>query len=245
MPIDLSNLPEDVFPPLHMANSYGFLAYGGRLSVERLKAAYRQGVFPWYSEDPPKWFSPDPRFLIVPDNFKFSKSMRSVLRKEAFRVTLNQAFDEVIINCKDIEREDQDGTWITDEVLEGYRGLHKAGFSHSVEVWQDDILVGGLYGQNIGRCFCGESMFAKVSGASKVGFIAFCRNFFRFDGTLIDCQTYTPHLASFGALPYTRSAFKQELDRQNQIEEAGEGIDMKSFSDNFITDPEFLIFGEL
>lgn len=163
---------EIVFPDIETANHDGIIAIGGDLSPERLTLAYNSGIFPWYNEgEPIIWYSPDPRMVLYPDKLKISKSMRSILRKGNFKITFNQYFEEVIAHCKTINRKDQPGTWITDEMQKAYIQLHKNGIAKSVEVWQDKELIGGLYGIDLGHIFCGESMFSKVSNASKIAFI--------------------------------------------------------------------------
>lgn len=206
---------ELVFPPPHLANSSGILAVGGDLSIERLLLAYQMGIFPWYSpEEPIVWWSPNPRFVLYPDDLKVSKSMRQVLRKGLFSVTYDQDFPAVIRACKRIPRPYQDGTWITDEMEAAYIALHEAGFAHSVEVWRENRLVGGLYGISLGKCFFGESMFSRESNASKTGFITLVQTLKEKGFGLIDCQVYTDHLASLGAVEVTRSDFLWELERQ-------------------------------
>jgi len=190
---------ELIFPDYSEANPDGILAYGGDLSVERLKLAYRKGIFPWYNPgEPILWWFPDPRFVLYPEELKVSKSMTKILRENIFEITENHAFEEVISNCQKIFRPGQCGTWITNEMKAAYLELHRIGIAKSVEVWQNDELVGGFYGIEQKRVFCGESMFAKVSNASKAGFICFVRKYQkRYE--LIDCQVYTPHLESLGA----------------------------------------------
>ena len=191
---------EILFPNVETANPDGIIAIGGDLSSERLILAYKSGIFPWYNEgEPIIWYSPDPRMVLYPENLRISKSMRSVLRKENFQITFNQNFKEVISNCKKINRKDQPGTWITDEMQKAYIELYKIGIAKSVEVWQDDELVGGLYGIDLGHIFCGESMFSKVSNASKVAFIFLTQKCEKENYRLIDCQVYNEHLASLGA----------------------------------------------
>ena len=199
------------FPPVDQANQYGILAVGGDLSHERLLLAYKSGIFPWYSEgEPIIWYSPDPRMVLFPNQLRISKSMRQILRKNIFKVTFNEAFEEVIFNCKYANREPQGeyGTWITDEMKEAYVELYKKGIAKSVEVWQNDELVGGLYGVDMGTVFCGESMFSKASNASKVAFIHLVKSEkYKF----IDCQVYNPHLASLGAEEISRNEFLELL----------------------------------
>lgn len=189
---------ELVFPDYSEAIE-GIIAVGGDLSVQRLEEAYRKGIFPWFSEDDPiLWWFPDPRFVLFPDELKVSKSMRKIIRDGIFTFTENQCFEEVIKNCKKIHRTGQYGTWITDNMMDAYIKLHQSGIAKSIEVWKDDKLVGGFYGIEGKRIFCGESMFAKVSNASKAGFIHFVEKYkMRYD--LIDCQTHTDHLESLGA----------------------------------------------
>ena len=197
------------FPPVKFADQNGLLAVGGDLSLSRLKLAYTSGIFPWYSEgEPILWYSPDPRMVLFPDELKIAKSMRQIIRSNRFRVTFNQAFEDVILNCKNIDRNNQgqDGTWITNEMLDSYVKLHKEGIAKSVEVWDGDELVGGLYGVEAGSVFCGESMFSKVSNASKVALVSLVQNKEKVYN-LIDCQVYNDHLASLGAREIPREDF--------------------------------------
>ncbi|WP_179349308.1 leucyl/phenylalanyl-tRNA--protein transferase [Winogradskyella pacifica] len=194
------------FPDVSEASAEGLLAVGGDLSPERLIHAYSNGIFPWFQdEEPILWWSPDPRFVLFPEELKVSKSMRQVLKKGNFKVTINKAFKAVVENCATAKRNDQDGTWITEGMVNAYYRLHQLGYAKSIEVWQNDELVGGLYGIEItDSVFCGESMFAKVSNASKVGFITFIQN---SNYKLIDCQLHTKHLESLGAKNISRPAF--------------------------------------
>lgn len=203
---------ELIFPPLHQAEPDGLLAIGGDLSMERLLLAYRSGIFPWYDRKPIHWWSPDPRFILFPAELKISNSMKQLLRKSPFRISFNEDFAGVISNCGSIEREGQDGTWITKEMKAAYLRLHKAGYAISVECWQDETLVGGLYGVKIGKCFFGESMFAKVSNASKAAFITFIQQYEQ-DLAIVDCQLHTHHLASLGARFISRISFGDILQR--------------------------------
>jgi leucyl/phenylalanyl-tRNA--protein transferase len=198
------------FPDVSEATIDGLLAVGGDLSSERLLNAYSNGIFPWFEdEEPLMWWSPDPRFVLFPPDLKVSKSMKQVLKKKQFEVTENKAFRDVIENCAITKREGQRGTWITDDMVEAYIKLHKLGYAKSIEVWQKGDLVGGLYGLNIeNKVFCGESMFAKVSNASKVGFITFVQN---CDYNLIDCQLHTRHLESLGGKYISRLEFLKFL----------------------------------
>jgi len=193
------------FPDISQATDDGLLAIGGDLSPERLLLAYQKGIFPWFEASQPIiWWSPDPRMVLLPEELKVSKSMKKLLRQSEFEVTINKAFKEVITECAQAERQDQQGTWITKEMIEAYYRLHVLGHAKSVEVWKDGNLVGGLYGIDLGTVFCGESMFAKVSNASKYGFISFLQE---TDYKLIDCQVYTEHLASLGARQIPREEF--------------------------------------
>ncbi len=200
------------FPPVSSASIDGMIAIGGDLSVERLLLAYRSGIFPWYNEgEPIVWYSPDPRMVLFPEKLKVSKSMRQLINKKIFKVTFNTHFNEVIANCKIMNRNDQLGTWITDEMQKAYTKLHEFGVAKSVEVWLDDKLVGGLYGIDLGTIFCGESMFSHVSNASKIAFIYLVEKLKSENYSLIDCQMYTSHLESLGAQEIPRSDFLKYL----------------------------------
>lgn len=201
-----------VFPPVHLSQPDGLLAVGGDLSVERLLLAYRSGIFPWYEGEHILWWCPDPRFVLLPGELKVSKSMRVLIRKNMFDFTINQAFRDVINSCKTIDRREQQGTWITDEVKKAYIRLHELGFAHSAEVWQNGELLGGLYGVKLGNVFFGESMFSKVSNASKYAFIRFVEHLEKEGVKLIDCQVYTEHLESLGARMIARELFCSLLD---------------------------------
>ncbi len=203
------------FPSPEFAWNDGVLAVGGDLSIERLLLAYQMGIFPWYNaREPIVWWSPNPRYVLFPDKVKVSKSMKQVLRREVFTVTYDTHFREVISHCRDTRQDT--GTWITDEMLEAYCNLHQAGYAHSVEVWQEGKLVGGLYGVSLGRFFFGESMFALVSNASKTGFIQLVKALEAKGFLLIDCQQGTAHLISLGAEAISRSHF---LDYLSTIED--------------------------
>jgi len=200
------------FPPVSTANTHGIVAFGGDLSTERLLLAYRSGIFPWYSEGYPiTWYSPDPRMVLFPKDIKISKSLRQFLKKNPFEIRFNSAFADVIHNCKIIKRNGEEGTWITDDMEKSYIELHKQGWAKSVEVYQNNDLVGGLYGVDLGHVFCGESMFSKVSNASKVALI-WLANYAADKGyKLIDCQVYNAHLSSLGAVEIPRAAFLKYL----------------------------------
>lgn len=195
------------FPDVEDALPDGLLAIGGDLSTERLIHAYRQGIFPWFDDDTPMWWSPDPRFVLFPDELKVSKSMKQLLKKNAFDFTINSDFATVITNCKQAPRKDQDGTWITNEVRDAYIQLHKLGYAHSAESWQDGELVGGLYGIKMGKAFFGESMFSHRSNASKYAFIKMVQHLKEEGVQLIDCQIHTNHLESLGARMIPRADF--------------------------------------
>lgn len=194
------------FPNVSQANNDGLLAIGGDLSVERLQLAYANGIFPWYGKDEPiLWWSPNPRFVLFPKHLKVSKSMQQLFKKQAFKVTQNQDFKAVITQCAKIKRKYEDDTWINQDIITAYTKLHTLGYAKSVEVWQNNNLVGGLYGVDLGNgVFCGESMFTKVSNASKYGFIHFIQH---SNYKLIDCQIHTQHLESLGASHISRVEF--------------------------------------
>ena len=200
----LSNKIE--FPTVEEASNEGLLAIGGDLSPERLILAYKSGIFPWFEEGQPiLWWSPDPRFVLFPDKLKVSKSMKQALKKTNLRVTRNEAFEKVIDACSAVRRSGQNGTWLTVDMKHAYIELHNLGYAISVEVWDENELVGGLYGIDIGnKIFCGESMFTKVSNASKIGFVTFIQE---TNYKLIDCQVFTEHLESLGAENISRNEF--------------------------------------
>ena len=186
-----------IFPNPELAEPDGLLAVDGDLSTERLLLAYQSGIFPWYSDETPiLWYAPHERFVLYPNELIISSSMKRFLRKGLFKVTMDTCFEKVIEACSTVEREGQDGTWITDDMKNAFIKLHHKGYARSIEVWQEDELVGGMYGVPIGKIFCGESMFSKVSNASKTALIHLCQSGL-YD--LIDCQVYTDHLASMGA----------------------------------------------
>jgi leucyl/phenylalanyl-tRNA--protein transferase len=194
-----------LFPEPDLAEPDGLLAVGGDLSTQRLLLAYQNGIFPWYSDDSPiLWYSPHKRFVLYPPELKVSKSMRQILRSGRFKVTSNTCFAQVIKACSNAPREGQDGTWITDDMQVAYIKLHAEGYAHSIEVWEQNELVGGLYGVWVGAVFCGESMFSRVSNASKTALIYLCQsNKFQ----LIDCQVHTGHLESMGARMIPREEY--------------------------------------
>lgn len=205
---------EIFFPPPELAEEDGLLAVGGDLSQERLLKAYSMGIFPWYSEDSPiLWWSPDPRLVLFPSELNVSRSLRQLINKGIFSVTVNTAFEQVIQCCADSSRKGQSGTWITEEMISAYTGLHRSGYAHSVEAWHEGQLVGGLYGIMLGRIFFGESMFAKISNASKVAFAAFVEQMIPRGLMLIDCQVTTEHLVRLGAREISRSTFLETLKK--------------------------------
>jgi len=202
-----------VFPAVQLADDNGVLAIDGDLSEERLTLAYKSGIFPWFNQgEPIIWYSPNQRMVLFPKKLKVSKSMKQVLRKKEFKITFNQNFEQVIFNCKHIFRaSDQGETWITNEMEQAYINLHKKGIAKSVEVWLGDELVGGLYGIDLGTIFCGESMFSKISNASKLAFIYLVQKLEKENYKLIDCQVYNNHLASLGAEEIPREEFLKYL----------------------------------
>ena len=200
---------ELIFPNPALAEDDGLLAIEGDLSEERLILAYQNGIFPWFSDDTPiLWYSPHQRFVLYHNKIKISKSMKQVLKSQKFKITYDYAFEKVIKACADAKRKGQDGTWITQEMQTAYINLHKKGYAHSVEVWEQDNLVGGLYGVAIGNVFCGESMFSKSNDASKCALIWLCQNR-NFD--LIDCQIHSEHLEKLGAEMMSREKFMSYL----------------------------------
>lgn len=202
---------ELTFPSVEMAEEDGLLAMGGDLSVDRLLLAYRSGIFPWFNEDElPMWWCPDPRFVLFPDELHISKSMQQLLKRTTFTVTMNNAFTEVIRLCAET-RKPKEGTWITNEIMTAYTKLHEMGYAVSVEAWKNDELVGGLYGIRMGKLFFGESMFSKVSNASKYAFISYVQRLQQEGIVLVDCQVYTEHLESLGARMIARSMFSEIL----------------------------------
>lgn len=210
----LAKAPDYRFPDVEYAGPEGLLAVGGDLNSERLLAAYRNGIFPWYSEDQPiLWWSPDPRAVLLPGDLKISRSLRKTVRKNIFRMTLDQQFSKVIQACANTPRGDTEiGTWITPEMMDAYIKLHEIGYAHSVEVWHGDELVGGLYGVSIGKAFFGESMFSRMTDASKVGFCFLVRQLEKWGYDFIDCQVESAHLASLGARSIPREQFVAMLE---------------------------------
>ncbi|KAF2515778.1 leucyl/phenylalanyl-tRNA--protein transferase [Flavobacterium salilacus subsp. salilacus] len=204
------------FPSVTTASPEGIVAVGGDLSPERLLLAYRNGIFPWFEDDEPiLWWSPPKRMVLFFEELKISKSMRNIINRGVFRITYNTAFREVIANCRTIQRNGQDGTWITEDMIAAYVKLHEMGYAKSVEVWQEDVLVGGLYGIDLGTVFCGESMFSRVSNASKAAFIALAQKLKEENYRLLDCQVHNAHLESLGAREINREAFLKIITLKN------------------------------
>ena len=202
------------FPDVNTADQNGLVAIGGNLSNGTLLNAYRKGIFPWYSPgDIIQWYSPDPRFVLFPDHLKISHSMRNVLNKHLFQFSVDKVFTHVIRDCRLAKRKDDAGTWISDEIEEAYNNLFEKGYVHSAEAWQNNELVGGLYGVLIGKVFFGESMFANTSNASKFAFIKWVEVLQKNGIKLIDCQVYTPHLESLGAEFISRAEFNALLNK--------------------------------
>ncbi len=196
-----------IFPPIEGAED-GIVAVGGDLTPERLMLAYRSGIFPWFNEGQPIiWWSPAPRFVLYPEQLHISRSMKRVLNKGEFHVSFNRDFEKVIMHCKRIPRHGQDGTWITDEMELAYIRLHELGHAHSIEVWKNNELVGGMYGVMIGKVFSGESMFSKVANASKIALIHFIDEYAKKGLKLLDCQVYSDHMASMGGEEISRKQF--------------------------------------
>ena len=208
-----------IFPPAELAliEPNGLLAFGGDLSIQRLLLAYSSGVFPWFNQNEPiMWWSPDPRGILPLDNFKCSKSLKKFARNCDYKITINNAFDQVIDICAAIPRNDA-GTWITNDMMNAYRHLHRLGHAHSVEVWSEDILVGGLYGIIVGKVFCGESMFHKATNASKLAMLSLVEYLKSQGAEFIDCQMQNPHLASLGCIEVPRTKFLTMLAEQSQL----------------------------
>ena len=196
------------FPAVEDAMDDGLLAVGGDLRMERLLLAYSNGIFPWYNEDElPMWWSPDPRFVLFPEELKVSKSMGQILKRSEFEFRVDTVFEEVIFNCSRAPRQEQDGTWISDEIISAYTALHELGYAHSAEAWYEGELVGGLYGVLLGKVFFGESMFSRKSNASKYAFIKWVQLLSERGVVLIDCQVHTEHLESLGARMIGRAEF--------------------------------------
>jgi len=202
-----------IFPPPHLAQREGLLAIGGDLSLERLLLAYRMGIFPWYSEDEPiMWWSPNPRLVLYPDEIQISKSLKKIIKKNMFQITLDTAFEQVIRSCAQVRTQNGSETWIVDDMIDAYCRLHNSGFAHSAEAWYNGELAGGLYGVSLGGCFFGESMFTRVSNASKAAFVRLVEYLRDLSFDLIDCQVKTGHLLRFGAREIPRKTFLSQLE---------------------------------
>ena len=206
-------LSEDlVFPSPYLASKEGLLAIGGDLRPQRLLLAYGNGIFPWYSEgEPILWWSPDPRLVLYPAELKVSRSLKKVFKRNIFQVSMDGAFEAVITECAQVRLENHEGTWIVDDMIQAYCRLHESGFAHSVEVWQDNQLAGGLYGVSLGKCFFGESMFTRITNASKVALVVLAQHLKALDFALIDCQIATAHLTRFGAREISRAHYLAQL----------------------------------
>ena len=207
----ISDIP--LFPPTEEAEDDGLLAVGGDLSKERLLAAYRQGIFPWYEVGQPiLWWSPNPRLVLFPEELKISRSLRKALRKHEFEIRFDSSFENVIKACADVRTEQGKGTWIIPEMQQAYTELHQEGYAHSVESWLNGELVGGLYGISLGQCFFGESMFSTVSDSSKAALVALSEFSMQVGIKIIDCQMTTHHLLSLGAREIDRQSFLKKLN---------------------------------
>ena len=202
------------FPSPCFSEKNGLLCFGGDLSIERLLLAYSKGIFPWFSHDEPiLWWSPDPRLVLYPKNIRISKSLNKKIKKTAFRITIDTAFEDVIAACATIREKNREATWIVEEMIMAYTKLHKEGFAHSVECWKDNTLAGGLYGISLGGCFFGESMFTYINDASKIALVALTNYLIKFDFDLIDCQVSTDHLINMGAFEIPRINFLSQLEK--------------------------------
>ncbi len=206
------------FPLPHLARKEGLLAVGGDLSQKRLLLAYRMGIFPWFSDNEPiMWWSPDPRLVLYPGEIRVSRTLKKIIKKGMFRVTMDQAFAQVIHQCAQVRRKKNAGTWIVNAMIDAYCELHDSGFAHSVEAWCNDELAGGLYGVSLGRCFFGESMFTRVSNASNVALVKLVEYLDELSFDLIDCQVNTEHMVRFGARTIPRSLFLQQLGKSLEM----------------------------
>ena len=205
---------EIAFPPPHLASKEGLLAVGGDLSRERLLLAYRMGIFPWFSDDEPiLWWSPDPRLVLYPHEIKISKTLKKIIKKSMFKVTMDSAFIQVINQCAQVRRQNNQGTWIVEDMIDAYCKLHESGFAHSVEAWYQGELAGGLYGVSLGKCFFGESMFTRISNASNVALVKLVEYLNALSFDMIDCQLTTQHLLRFGAREIPRVTFLKQLEK--------------------------------
>ncbi len=212
------------FPPAWLARSDGLLCIGGDLSCDRILLAYQNGIFPWFSDNEPVlWWSPDPRLVLYPSGIRISRSLRKTVKKNRFRITINQAFEQTIQACAQPRKNPDEGTWLVEEMVDAYIELHHKGHAHSVEAWHRDCLVGGLYGVGIGGMFFGESMFSIHSDASKTALVALARHLDAHGFDLIDCQVTTDHLCRMGAVEIPRYRFLDILGR-SIIRQPGSGV---------------------
>ena len=202
------------FPPPYLASKEGLLAVGGDLSQKRLLLAYHTGIFPWFSDDEPiLWWSPDPRLVLYPEEIRVSKTLKKIIKKNMFHVTMDSAFVKVINQCAKIRLQNNQGTWIIKEMIDAYCNLHESGFAHSVEVWCQDELAGGLYGVSLGKCFFGESMFTRISNASNIALVKLLEYLEKLSFDMVDCQVTTEHLIRFGAREIPRTLFLKQLEK--------------------------------
>lgn len=211
------------FPPARLARSDGLLCAGGDLSSQRLVLAYQNGIFPWFSQDEPiLWWSPDPRLVLFPENINISKSLRKKIRKNTFKITIDNAFEQTISSCARPRKNSHEGTWLIDEMIDAYIKLHDLGYAHSIETWVNNQLVGGLYGVNFGKSFFGESMFSFKSDASKTALVALANHLKKHSFDLIDCQVTTSHLVNMGACEIPRNLFldiiSQSVTKENRAD---------------------------
>ncbi|MBL7178760.1 MAG: leucyl/phenylalanyl-tRNA--protein transferase [Pseudomonadota bacterium] len=213
MPVFL--LSENIsFPPPHFASKEGLLAVGGDLSQQRLLLAYRMGIFPWFSDDEPiLWWSPHPRLVLYPEEIRVSKTLKKIIRKNTFHITMDSAFEQVIQSCAKIRIEKNEGTWIVQKMIDAYCKLHGSGFAHSVEAWYQGELAGGIYGISLGKCFFGESMFSRISNASNVTLVKLVEYLKALSFDMLDCQITTAHLLRFGAREIPRAVFLKQLKK--------------------------------
>ncbi len=218
MPVYLLNDDDCAFPDPCHADRNGVVAVGGDFRPERLLAAYAHGIFPWPCEGYPLlWHSPPERFVLRPAELRINRSLAKAIRRRPFEIRLDTAFADVIAACQSVPRPGQPGTWLTDELRAAFTELHRRGWAHSAEAWQNGVLVGGLYGLAIGGMFCGESMFARADNASKIALATLCQQLARWQFTLLDAQVPTPHLAALGAKPMPRARFLQEVARATAL----------------------------
>ena len=206
------------FPPPHLAIRDGLLAVGGDLSQERLLLAYHMGIFPWFSDDEPiMWWSPDPRLVLYPQEIRVSKTLKKIIKKNMFQMTMDSAFVQVLESCAQVRLQNNEGTWINKDMIDAYCKLHESGFAHSMEAWYKGELAGGLYGVSLGRCFFGESMFTRVSNASSVALFKLVEYLKKLSFDMIDCQVTTEHMIRFGAREIPRASFLEQLEKSLKV----------------------------